>query len=98
MKTSRYLNFAYISLLAQFQSHSVGRGAEFTNSAFNTYGRSPLVAQFLRMQRLSAESGVNVRVGRTEVTSLPPLNSQTYIELLHDSFRQLKTKRVEFQQ
>lgn len=50
----------------------MGRGPEFSRCVFDVYGHSPLVEQFLRMQKLSKDSGTSVLIQRTEIKSLPP--------------------------
>lgn len=55
-----------------FQSCPVGRGPEFSRCVFDVHGHSPLVEQFLRMQKLSKDSGTSVLIQRTEIKSLPP--------------------------
>ena len=59
-----------------FQSCPVGRGPEFSRCVFDVYGHSPLVEQFLRMQKLAKDSGTSVLIQRTEIKSLPPYPSQ----------------------
>ncbi|KAL9956226.1 hypothetical protein ACROYT_G037674 [Oculina patagonica] len=54
------------------ESCPVGRGPEFSRCVFDVYGHSPLVEQFLRMQKLSKDSGTSVLIQRTEIKSLPP--------------------------
>lgn len=64
--------------------------------AFNIYGQSPLVAHFLRMRRLETEAGVNFRVQRTQMESLPPLDTPTYRELIRDSFKHVHEVEREY--
>lgn len=59
-----------------FQSCPIGRGPEFSRCVFDVYGHSPLVEQFLRMQKLAKDSGTSVLIQRTEIKSLPPYPSQ----------------------
>lgn len=59
-------------LCSVLQSCPVGRGPEFSRCVFDVYGHSPLVEQFLRMQKLSKDSGTSVLIQRTEIKSLPP--------------------------
>ena len=56
----------------QFQSHPACKGPDFLKSTFNVYGRSPLVAHFLRMRNLTSDISLIVRMQITEVQSLPP--------------------------
>lgn len=62
----------FMRLYSVLQSCPVGRGPEFSRCVFDVYGHSPLVEQFLRMQKLSKDSGTSVLIQRTEIRSLPP--------------------------
>ncbi|EDO28463.1 predicted protein [Nematostella vectensis] len=61
------------------ESCPVGRGAQFSRSLFDVHGHSPLVEQFLQMQRLAKNAGTGVLVQRTEIESLPPY---PYLEIV----------------
>ena len=54
------------------------------------YGQSPLVAHFLRVSNLEYSCGVNMRVQRTEMENLPPLNAPTYRDIMRESFKKLQ--------
>ena len=54
------------------QSCPVGRGPEFSRAVFDVHGHSPLVEQFLKMQRLAKDAGTSVLIKRTEIKQLPP--------------------------
>jgi len=69
------------------ESCPVGRGPEFSRCVFDVYGHSPLVEQFLRMQKLSKDSGTSVLIQRTEIKSLPPLSAPTYREVIRKSLK-----------
>lgn len=69
------------------ESCPVGRGPEYSRCVFDVYGHSPLVEQFLRMQKLSKDSGTSVLIQRTEIKSLPPLSAPTYREMIRKSLK-----------
>ncbi|XP_020608681.1 protein FAM227B-like, partial [Orbicella faveolata] len=69
------------------ESCPVGRGPEFSRCVFDVYGHSPLVEQFLRMQKLSKDSGTSVLIQRTEIKSLPPLSAPTYRQVIRKSLK-----------
>ena len=73
-----------------FQSHPVGKGPGFVRGVFNIYGQSPLVAHFMRMQKLEPEAGMKVRLQRTEIQDLPALDAPTYRDLIHTSFKHVQ--------
>ncbi|KAK7490847.1 hypothetical protein BaRGS_00017903 [Batillaria attramentaria] len=54
------------------KSHPACKGPKLLRAAFNTNGRSPLVAHFLRMRHLAADLNLVVRINRTQIESLPP--------------------------
>lgn len=58
--------------MCSVQSHSAGRGPEFVRTAFNIYGRSPAVSQYLMSMNALVCRGIGVLVERTEVENLPP--------------------------
>lgn len=63
---------------------------------FDVYGHSPLVEQFLKMQKLSKDSGTSVLIQRTEIKSLPPLSAPTYREVIRKSLKTSQTLTSEF--
>lgn len=69
------------------ESCPVGRGPEFSRCVFDVYGHSPLVEQFLKMQKLSKDSGTSILMQRTEIKSLPPLSAPTYREVIRKSLK-----------
>lgn len=69
------------------ESCPVGRGPEFSRCVFDVYGHSPLVKQFLRMQKLSKNSETSVLIQRTEIKSLPPLSAPTYRQVIRKSLK-----------
>ena len=71
----------------------IGKGAIFSKSAFNTYGKSPLLAQYLRMHQLTPQAGMAVRMQMTNIDSLPPLEGKTYRDLVTTKFKKLKSKQ-----
>ncbi|XP_048575767.1 protein FAM227A isoform X2 [Nematostella vectensis] len=78
------------------ESCPVGRGAQFSRSLFDVHGHSPLVEQFLQMQRLAKNAGTGVLVQRTEIESLPPIDAETYNELIRKSFKLTRQLGAEF--
>ena len=75
----------------------MGRGPEFSRGVFNICGQSPLVAHFLRMKNLKAEAGMKIRLQRTEVDSLPPVDTQTYREFIKQSFKNVREFEKSYQ-
>ena len=69
------------------QSHPIGPGPDFLRCSFNIFGKSPLVAHFLRMQKLQRESGMKVMLQRTEIDHLPDIEAKTYKDLIKESFQ-----------
>lgn len=90
-KVSSYSVFAGVHKLNRAdkrrESCPVGRGPEFSRCVFDVYGHSPLVEQFLRMQKLAKDSGTSVLIQRTEIKSLPPLSAPTYREVIRNSLK-----------
>lgn len=78
------------------ESCPVGRGPEFSHCVFDVYGHSPLVEQFLRMQKLSKDSGTSVLIQRTEIKSLPPLSAPTYRQVIRKSLKISKALTSDF--
>lgn len=72
------------------ESHPLGKGPSFTKGVFNTYGQSPLVAHFLRVNNLQIDAGLHARVQRTELQSLPPLGATTYSDVIQESFKSVR--------
>jgi len=55
------------------QSHAAGEGPQFVRMAFNVYGRSPLMSQYMASVNVANVcSGVRFLVQRTELENLPP--------------------------
>lgn len=90
-KVSSYSAFASVHKLNRAdkrrESCPIGRGPEFSRCVFDVYGHSPLVEQFLRMQKLAKDSGTSVLIQRTEIKSLPPLSAPTYREVIRKSLK-----------
>jgi len=61
-----------ICLLKFVQSHVVGRGPHFVRVAFNIFGRSPLISQYLASMNADVCKGVTFLIERTELDNLPP--------------------------
>lgn len=75
----------------------MGKGPEFVKKVFNVYGQSPLVAHFMRMNNLQKEAGTSMRVQRTEMNNLPPLDSLTYRDFIGTSFKSIRQFDVAYQ-
>jgi len=50
----------------------LGKGPHFMRVAFNIYGRSPLISQYLAAMNADVCRGVTFLVERTELEKLPP--------------------------
>ncbi|XP_078691384.1 protein FAM227A-like isoform X2 [Branchiostoma floridae x Branchiostoma belcheri] len=74
----------------QKESHPAGRGPDFAHAVFNIHGNSPLVARFLQQQNLEQRAGTNVLVRRTQVTRLPPMEAQTYSDVVKDGYKSVR--------
>ncbi|XP_078610507.1 uncharacterized protein LOC144881365 isoform X1 [Branchiostoma floridae x Branchiostoma japonicum] len=74
----------------QKESHPAGRGPDFAHAVFNIHGNSPLVARFLQQQNLEPRAGTNVLVRRTQVTRLPPMETQTYSDVVKEGYKSVK--------
>ncbi|CAH1273085.1 FAM227A [Branchiostoma lanceolatum] len=74
----------------QKESHPAGRGPDFAHAVFNIHGNSPLVARFLQQQNLEPRAGTNVLVRRTQVTRLPPMETQRYSDVVKDGYKSVK--------
>ncbi|XP_033115162.1 protein FAM227A-like isoform X2 [Anneissia japonica] len=72
------------------ESHPAYESTQFSKSAFNISGQSPLVKHFLRQKRLDKKAGMDIYLQRTEIKKLPPLNAPTYRELISDTYHNIR--------
>ncbi|XP_076458309.1 protein FAM227A-like [Babylonia areolata] len=82
----------------EMKSHPACKGPDFLKAAFNINGRSPLVAHFLRMRNLTSDMNLVVRIQRTEIDNLPPLDAPTYQDVIKQSSKTVKTIEKQFQE
>ncbi|XP_064643776.1 protein FAM227B-like [Lineus longissimus] len=94
-KISPYWNSAFDP---KRESHPACRGPEFIKYVFNIQGQSPLVAHFLKKKNLKSTAGVDVKVQRTEIKSLPSLEERTYMDIISESFKKVKNRSKECQE
>ncbi|CAH1795360.1 unnamed protein product, partial [Owenia fusiformis] len=74
----------------EIESHPCCKGPDYIRTIFNIHGQSPLVAHFLRMKNLIDDAGTHVKVQRTIVENLPPLNTPTYRDIMKESYKNVR--------
>lgn len=78
------------TIIEEPESHQIGPGPTLQRIAFNTLGKSPLVAHFLYKRELQDLETPMKRLTRTQVTSLPP-KAPTYREVIKDTLQKTET-------
>ena len=56
----------------------MGKGPEFVRVAFNIYGHSPVISQYMASVNADPNRGVSFLVERTELENLPPYPFSIY--------------------
>lgn len=77
------------------ESHPACAGPDYVRSVFNINGQSPLVAHYMKMKGLQYDAGEDIRIQRTEIQNLPPLDAPTYRDVIRESFK--KAREIEKQ-
>ncbi|XP_022312836.1 protein FAM227A-like isoform X1 [Crassostrea virginica] len=77
------------------ESHPACAGPNYARCVFNINGQSPLVAHYMKMKGLQYDAGEDIRVQRTEIQNLPPLDAPTYRDVIRESFK--KAREIEKQ-
>nr|CAB3262816.1 uncharacterized protein LOC100183672 [Phallusia mammillata] len=72
------------------ESCAVGRSAEFERCAFNIYGRSPLLSEFLQQNNLERRSGCDHLIRRTQIETYPSPEAPTYQDFLQVSGKKIR--------
>lgn len=80
------------------ESHPACVGPTFTRCSFNLNGQSPLFSHFLYMKHLQYDCGQNVRITRTELENLPPLDTPTYREIIKESFKNVRNMQQQYEE
>ncbi|XP_071954578.1 uncharacterized protein [Antedon mediterranea] len=71
---------------------------QFSKSAFNVCGQSPLMQHFMRQKKLDKRAGMDIYLQRTEIKSLPPLNAPTYRELINETYHSIRELDQNYQE
>ncbi|CAG2215546.1 unnamed protein product [Mytilus edulis] len=79
------------------ESHPACVGPTFSRCSFNINGQSPLLSHYMYMKHLQYDSGQNVRVTRTEMENLPPLDTPTYREVIKESFKNVRNMQRQYE-
>ena len=79
------------------ESHQIGPGPDLERVMFNTSGRSPLVAHYLKMRRLTTDgSETSRKIRRTEIVGYPP-EAPTYRDVISETMARSDLLSQEYQ-